>query len=206
MSEVFSTLVEQANSLIMKLQADVKEAFHGELEKLFEKCPDLGMLVWTGYTPHFNDGDECVYRLNGPGTYIKRWGEVLGDDEDSVESLREYLEMMDFPTEVDGCYYRSPVWECASYVTMLEEVEEGGFLNDYYRRHLPPQQAIVDAFFLATQEVQEKCFPPGFVAGAINHDGKIYFDVKEYTGHKTVKIYRGANGEVITSQEEYEHD
>lgn len=36
------------------------------LTKFFEANPDVALVVWTQYTPHFNDGDACVFRVNDP--------------------------------------------------------------------------------------------------------------------------------------------
>lgn len=41
-------------------EAAVKEAF----KDLFEKFPELELIWWTQYTPYFNDGDVCTFRVN----------------------------------------------------------------------------------------------------------------------------------------------
>lgn len=50
----------------------VREEFVGGLEhqfaevfeQFFAENPNVGGVVWTQYTPYFNDGDECVFRVN----------------------------------------------------------------------------------------------------------------------------------------------
>jgi hypothetical protein len=50
-----------------KAELDKKVADHGkdalarEFQTFFEKFPEVGAVRWTQYTPHFNDGDECVF-------------------------------------------------------------------------------------------------------------------------------------------------
>lgn len=41
-----------------------KEHFDEKSKELFEKYPDLIDFSWTQYTPYFNDGDECTFRVN----------------------------------------------------------------------------------------------------------------------------------------------
>lgn len=38
-----------------------------EFKKLFEDVPELESLKWTQYTPHFNDGDACVFGVHDFG-------------------------------------------------------------------------------------------------------------------------------------------
>lgn len=32
----------------------------------FERCPEVGCVVWTQYAPHFNDGDPCIFSVHEP--------------------------------------------------------------------------------------------------------------------------------------------
>jgi hypothetical protein len=36
-------------------------ALAGAFAEVFEKYPQLESVTWTQYTPHFNDGDACVF-------------------------------------------------------------------------------------------------------------------------------------------------
>ena len=40
-----------------------KELFLQELKGFFAKYPDIKAVGWTQYTPYFNDGDACVFRV-----------------------------------------------------------------------------------------------------------------------------------------------
>jgi hypothetical protein len=43
-----------------------EEVFIQMADKFFELFPDAQAFVWTQYTPYFNDGDPCVFDVNGP--------------------------------------------------------------------------------------------------------------------------------------------
>lgn len=44
--------------------AAAKKVFHAGARALFEKHPALESFGWTQYTPYFNDGDVCKFRVN----------------------------------------------------------------------------------------------------------------------------------------------
>jgi hypothetical protein len=46
-----------------KAIAELKPQFHEMFKPFFETYPEA-RLVFTAYTPYFNDGDECVYGVN----------------------------------------------------------------------------------------------------------------------------------------------
>jgi hypothetical protein len=52
----------------------LKETFAG----FFELNPGINAICWTQYTPYFNDGDECVFRVNEP-SFTNATGEDLED-------------------------------------------------------------------------------------------------------------------------------
>jgi hypothetical protein len=65
-------------------QAITKEAF----KEFFDLNPGITAVIWTQYTPYFNDGDACEFRVNDP-TFTNasedelenvNWGEYEGKD------------------------------------------------------------------------------------------------------------------------------
>ncbi|MDD5149782.1 MAG: hypothetical protein PHC28_04790 [Flavobacterium sp.] len=34
------------------------------VQMIFDESPDLGAIIWTQYSPYFNDGDECVFSVH----------------------------------------------------------------------------------------------------------------------------------------------
>lgn len=61
-----------------RFNKEVKDSIQQELKRLFDTYKELNELSWKGYTPSFNDGDPCVFRLSGI--------EINGESED------DYLE------------------------------------------------------------------------------------------------------------------
>lgn len=43
-----------------------KTAFKECIKYFFIACPEVKAIVWEQYTPYFNDGDECVFRVCPP--------------------------------------------------------------------------------------------------------------------------------------------
>lgn len=51
-----------------QLAKGLQETMRGEMKKVFAaffaEFPQVKTIHWTQYTPYFNDGDECTFRLN----------------------------------------------------------------------------------------------------------------------------------------------
>lgn len=58
---------EAENAFKTKLK-ELQESFRPKMteafQEVFNSIPELGAIRWTQYTPHFNDGDECVFGVN----------------------------------------------------------------------------------------------------------------------------------------------
>lgn len=44
--------------------APVKAALFAEFKAALERAPEVAAYRWTQYTPYFNDGEPCEFRLN----------------------------------------------------------------------------------------------------------------------------------------------
>ena len=99
LQEKFHQLLAEQAELKRKFQEQAQEMFKGVTKEFFEKNPGVTAVVWTQYTPYFNDGDECVFRVhtptftNAPDPENVRWGEYDGDEEDvwAVDNIRYIL-------------------------------------------------------------------------------------------------------------------
>jgi len=64
----FNTTIDEFTSSVRKLEEDLKvrasNLFKEAVKELFVFLPDVKAVTWTQYTPYFNDGDECFFRLN----------------------------------------------------------------------------------------------------------------------------------------------
>jgi hypothetical protein len=54
-----------------------KEIFNSATKELFENNPKLTSFGWYQYTPYFNDGEECTFRVNRDYLTLNRTGESL---------------------------------------------------------------------------------------------------------------------------------
>lgn len=97
----FDTLIAEQQVLRVKFQTEAQTMFKESLKSFFELNPGINALRWTQYTPYFNDGDACVFRVgdvyftNAKGNQlddIGSWGEYEGNDEGVwAESYCKYL-------------------------------------------------------------------------------------------------------------------
>ena len=62
------------------LQAD----FNDIIKLFFDECPKIQAVIWSQYTPYFNDGDECIFGVNDPCFVTKNF------DRESLENPYEY--------------------------------------------------------------------------------------------------------------------
>ena len=115
-----NALISSFREFKQTIQEKLKVEFKLVISKLFENNPELKAIVWTQYTPYFNDGDECVFRVGEVGftNAIEEedlnnigWGEYEGDNENIVcftsyfnikyanKKEKEYLNLID----VEAC-------------------------------------------------------------------------------------------------------
>lgn len=88
LQEKFDQLIEEQEELRRKFQDTAQELFKETTKEFFDGNPAVTAVVWTQYTPYFNDGDTCEFSVNEP-TFTNapdpenvRWGEYEGDAED----------------------------------------------------------------------------------------------------------------------------
>lgn len=87
LQEKFDKLLEEQEELRRKFQATAQELFKETTKEFFDSNPAITAVVWTQYTPYFNDGDTCEFGVNSP-TFTNApdpenvsWGSYDGDEE-----------------------------------------------------------------------------------------------------------------------------
>lgn len=55
---------EEIDAIKKELATKVQTTFHELSKELFTLYPELKSFGWTQYTPYFNDGEECTFRVN----------------------------------------------------------------------------------------------------------------------------------------------
>ena len=85
----FDKLLEEQRELTKRFQSKAQELFKQTTKLFFEKNPAITAMIWTQYTPYFNDGDTCEFSVGDPSFTnvddlddLSRWGEYEGEDED----------------------------------------------------------------------------------------------------------------------------
>lgn len=83
-NQLLATYAEQRRQFTKDATQALREVF----KDVFDQHPELTVIVWSQYTPYFNDGDECVFRVNSvtcsnaPDTEnVSSWGEYEGEEE-----------------------------------------------------------------------------------------------------------------------------
>jgi hypothetical protein len=98
----FEQLISDQKELQRKFQDQAQGLFKEITKEFFEKNPGVTGVVWTQYTPYFNDGDTCEFSVGHP-TFTNapvaelgdvRWGEYDGEVEGvwATENIRYVLE------------------------------------------------------------------------------------------------------------------
>ena len=97
---------------IKALQAEAAEQIKPLLMQFITDNPQVEKVQWTQYTPYFNDGDTCEFRLNEPYFFF------VGEDEDEDDE-GHYSFGNAIGNGVRGYRYRGE-FEAASYLPTLE--------------------------------------------------------------------------------------
>lgn len=109
LQSAFDQLINDQAALRRKFQDQAQGLFKEITKEFFDNNPGVTGVVWTQYTPYFNDGDICEFSVgeltftNAPADELSeiRWGEYEGETEgiwaaDNIgyvfESDREYYQ------------------------------------------------------------------------------------------------------------------
>jgi hypothetical protein len=93
--ENLNVLIEQFAEAKKNFQAEAKKSLTAVFKEFFDETPEIKVIKWTQYTPYFNDGDTCIFRVNDPtfsnvddSTLVSTYGEL---DMDEYEAKEEGL-------------------------------------------------------------------------------------------------------------------
>jgi hypothetical protein len=86
MMEAIRNLKKQLDDTREEMVKLGRDALTAEFKRIFEEWPEIEGIRWTQYTPYFNDGDPCVFHVNG--SYVKI-GDEGGDDDDGWKDRYE---------------------------------------------------------------------------------------------------------------------
>jgi len=85
----FNKLIKDQEELRKQFQERAQSLFKNITKEFFNKNPGITGVVWTQYTPYFNDGDTCEFSVNdctftnAPVDELDdvRWGDYNGETE-----------------------------------------------------------------------------------------------------------------------------
>lgn len=107
----FENLLQSHSDMKRQFRLEAADLFKIVTKEFFEKNPGITAMYWTQYTPYFNDGDVCEFRVNEVHFTncpldslddINSWGDYEGDD-DSVISVNSNI---DYILESEHSYYK----------------------------------------------------------------------------------------------------
>lgn len=99
-SQRFNDLIQTHRMLKKQFQAEAQSMLKEAASEFFKNNPGIKLICWTQYTPYFNDGDTCTFRVND--VYFSNaegddqddicgWGEYEGENPDVWSDLWNYL-------------------------------------------------------------------------------------------------------------------
>jgi hypothetical protein len=100
MSKLFDELRDLKKAYDKKLKDEGEAALKEAFKEVFDKHPRLRSIVWTQYTPYFNDGDPCYFRVHEFDVHITGVS-YEGEDEEDDYSYGETLYTMKQSKEQD---------------------------------------------------------------------------------------------------------
>lgn len=87
----FQSTIAVLEQTMKDARETARNAFMGELKKVFANHPELKVMTWTQYTPYFNDGDTCTFDVNSAhvSNYesVSPWGEWDDEEEDEPDDF-----------------------------------------------------------------------------------------------------------------------
>lgn len=87
---------ELRQEMMKTIEEQGESALKEEFNSFFEAMPRLKAFRWAQYTPYFNDGDECTFRIGEPRFSVsdlnkddeeETWEDEWQDDDDDGEEL-----------------------------------------------------------------------------------------------------------------------
>lgn len=86
----YAALLEHVEKAKREVEEKAKSAVGALFKAFFAAHPNVGALKWTQYTPHFNDGEACEFRVNNDFDVLL--GKYVSDDDDDDDDANEFIE------------------------------------------------------------------------------------------------------------------
>lgn len=183
MFEKLTKIKDATEEALSQAANRIKDALGEALEEFFTANPEIGRVRWVQYTPHFNDGDACVFSVHTVYFEIKGVGReggpkrpidssnILDDEEDDDEwddGLNHFESYEGKSLSEDGKGYRDHPLRDAAGRTLRRET----YLAAYALGELMDSEGMSDGM--------QRAFGDGVEVIAKNTDGKVTFVVNDY--------------------------
>jgi hypothetical protein len=121
-------LIAKKKAVDEELKKLGQDAFKDWFKEIFRDYPSIKAIIWTQYTPYFNDGDPCTFSVHDPEFLI----ESDGSEDNYSEYFYDYDEDEDWgygiPTK-GGMWVNS--WSRSAPLTVKKLAETwGGYMRD----------------------------------------------------------------------------
>lgn len=118
---------------------ELQSSFNEIIKLFFEECPKVQAVVWSQYTPYFNDGDECVFSINDPHFIVD------GFDVDDLKDPYEY-EDDDVCKTLDYVGYQTLEENIIHYKNELAKPHASDWAKGYYPKYIAQVEKQIEEF------------------------------------------------------------
>ena len=135
LQQKFDELIEKQRALQKEFQTTAQALFKETTKEFFEQNPLVKSIVWTQYTPYFNDGDTCEFSVgcatftNATDAENMRWGEYDGEQEDVWTYGGDCYGNDDVPAEMNSQL-------CDSFDSMIQSSEMEDVMEAMFGNHV----------------------------------------------------------------------
>lgn len=77
-TETTEAVSKRLDELRTQMKNEGREALQAVFRQLFEQFPQIKTVYWAQYTPYFNDGDACTFRINEVNFSPVEWEDIDG--------------------------------------------------------------------------------------------------------------------------------
>jgi len=96
MNTTLNDLLKMKEEFDRRIEKEGKNILKATFSDFFSSHPEIRSIVWTQYTPYFNDGEACVFSINDFEFILDMDSALVSDD---VKKLYEHV-----AGEYDGNY------------------------------------------------------------------------------------------------------
>lgn len=158
MSEDIKDVVAEFEEISKTFRETIQEKLKVAFSKFFAEYPEFRSIEWNQYTPYFNDGEPCEFRVCDFWYSMQKefyteddWSAIEDFDDYSAGELEDY-QVLRAPTD----YERKTSWYAdfvAAYDELSEEEKQNRLrLSNAWEQMSSAMATIPDEVFLATFE------------------------------------------------------